>query len=178
MFGYINYSTLKALLALMVIFNAIAIQASSAAAETVSKLKSATPTLYFTYNGENEKYKHFVGDGSLIAGSSARIVYANRRKDVLFKNNCTVYMRYSYDFWQSCQDVELKTTATGELGAAIKIPANASTIQIAFFAAYPYDDYKSWGFIWDSNYGKNFTVKLVSKKDLEDKEKFERLNSI
>jgi hypothetical protein len=178
MFSYINYSTLKALLALIVIFNAIAIHASSAAAETINKLKSATPTLCFSYSGENEKFKHFVIDGSLISGRSAKVVYDTRRKDVLFKNNCTVYMRYSFDFWQSCQDVELKTTATGELGASFKIPANASTIQIAFFAAYPYDDYKSWGYIWDSNYGKNFTVKLLSKKDLEEKEKFERLNSI
>lgn len=178
MFSYINYSTVNALLAFMVIFNVIAIQASSAAAETISKLKSATPTLYFTYNGGTEKYKHFVTDGSLIAGRSAKVVYDTRRKDVLFKNNCTVYMRYSYDFWQSCQDIELKPTAAGELCATFKIPANATTIQIAFFAAYPYDDYKSWGYIWDSNYGKNFTVKLATKKDLEDKEKFERLNSI
>ena len=178
MFSYINYNTLNALLAMMVIFNLVALRVPAAASEAVNKIKNTTATLYFTYSGEEKKYKHFVIDGSLIAGKKARIVYGNERKEILFNNNCSVYMRYSYDFWQSCSDVELKPTVTGELSAVIKIPDNASTVQVAFFAAYPYDNYKSWGFIWDSNYGKNFTVKLITKKELEDKKKFDALNAI
>jgi hypothetical protein len=177
MFNYINYNTLNALLAMMVIFNLMAFRAPAAASEAVKKIKNTTATLYFTYSGEEKKYKHFIIDGSLIAGKKARIVYDNKRKEVLFDNNCSVYMRYSYDFWQSCSDVELKPTAAGELGAVIKIPEGASAIQVAFFAAYPYDNYKSWGYIWDSNYGKNFTVKLITKKELEDKVKFDALNN-
>lgn len=178
MSGYINYSTLKALLAFMVIFNALALGVSSAAAETKDKIQKSIPTLYFTYNGESQKYQHFVTDGSLVSGGGAKVVYDTKRKDVLFKNNGTVYMRYSFDFWQTCQDVELKPDSKGVLSARFQIPASATTIQIAFFAAYPYNDYRSWGFIWDSNYGRNFTVNLVTGKDLEQKEKFERLNSI
>lgn len=159
-----------------VLFNAMLVYTSSAAAEAVDKIKNGSPTLYFTYNGDSQKYTHFTVEGSLIAGSKARIVYDAKRKDVLFKNNSAVYMRYSFDFWQSCQDVELKHSASGELTAVIKLPANASTIQIAFFAAYPYDNYRAWAFIWDSNYGKNFSANLISAKELENKKKFENLS--
>lgn len=176
MFNYFNYNTLNALLAMMIIFNLTVLRAPAAACEAVNKIKNTAATLYFTYCAEEKRYKHFVINGSLIAGKKARIVYDNKRKEVLFDNNSSVYMRYSYDFWQSCSDIELKSTPAGELAAVIKIPAGASTIQIAFFAAYPYDNYKSWGYIWDSNYGKNFTVKLLAKKELEDKVKFDTLN--
>jgi len=176
MFNYINYNVLNAILMAAVLFNAMMVYTSSAAAETLSKIRNGMPALYFTYSGENQKYSHFTAEGSLVAGRNARIVYDVKRKDVLFKNNSAVYMRYSFDFWQSCQDVELKRSVSGGLEAVIKLPANVSTIQIAFFAAYPYDNYRAWGFIWDSNYGKNFSANIISVKELEDKKKFESLN--
>ncbi len=180
MLSYINYNVFSFLVAVMVVFNALIVYVSPAAAEIAVKNKKSDsiPVLYFTYNDEDNKYKHFTADSELIAGRKAKIVYDVKRKSVLFNNNSTVYMRYSYDFWQSCQDIELKADASGALTAIIKVPASVSTIQVAFFAAYPYNDYKSWGYIWDSNYGKNFTIKLITQKELDAKRKFDELNSI
>jgi|GEM_PF-5547706 len=177
MFNYINYNSLNAILILTVLMNSFCFYVKSASAETINKLKSATPTVYFTYDGESKKYIHYAIDGSLVSGAKARVVYDLKRKNILFKNNNSVYLRYSFDFWKTCQDVELKSSSTGELCAIIKIPENATTMQTAFFATYPYDNYKSWGFLWDSNYGENFKVNLISKKELAQKEKFEALNA-
>lgn len=174
MFNYANYNAVNAIFILMIALNTIIMSLTSACAEVIEQGKDAIPTFKFTYNQQVQRYVSTV-DECVYAGGKLRIVYENARKDVLFKNSPRVYARYSFDGWQTCQDSQMSMNENGELSTIIDVNKNAANIQVAFFATYPYDNYRSWGFIWDSDYGKNFRIEVITKKEIEQKNKFDEL---
>ncbi|HNY11011.1 MAG TPA: carbohydrate-binding protein [Candidatus Wallbacteria bacterium] len=168
----INLNFLKVIVSTVLVLSFVAGPAASAFAASSNQTNAAS--VVFTYNASVKQYEHHI-EGKALAGSKLRVVYDTCRKNILFKNSDTIYMRYSYDFWKSCQDVKLTKNSKGQYVGLVTLPPDVTTMQSAFFAAYPYDNYRSWGFIWDSNYGKNFSVNIISKKEIEQKEKFDML---
>lgn len=180
MFININLNLLKFAVLTALVFGFVTVSTSSpfstspAFAASAEQAKKNAATVLFTYDAGVKRYEHRI-EGKALAGSNLRVVYDTGRKNILFKNSDEIYMRYSYDFWKSCQDVKLTKNAKGQYVGLVTLPPEVTTMQSAFFAAYPYDNYRSWGFIWDSNYGKNFSVNIISKKEIEQMEKFDMI---
>jgi len=183
MFININLKFLKVIAVTALVFSLTAIPAASkfsssnaiaAQAVSTAQTQSNAATVMFTYDAGVKQYEHHI-EGKALAGSKLRVVYDAGRKTVIFKGCDTIYMRYSYDFWKSCQDVKLTKNSKGQYVGLVALPPDVTTMQSAFFAAYPYDNYRSWGFIWDSNYGRNFSVNIISKKEIEQKEKYDMI---
>lgn len=181
MFNYVNYNAIVAALSILVFINGMFFRVSYAIAAAAEELRSKMAEIHFSYDVNTKGY-FFSVIGEPAAGGQVRIVYEAPRREAIFKNSETVYMRYSFDFWRTCSDVQLKKDKKGNMSAVVRMDENASTIQTAFFAAYSQgdyskNDYKPWGWIWDSDFGKNFGVKIVSKKDIAQLEKFEKLSA-
>ena len=174
MFININLNFLKVIAMAALVLSLAAGPVASAFAASSNQSGSNAASVIFTYNASVKQYEHHI-EGKALAGSKLRVVYDTGRKNVIFKDSETIYMRYSYDFWKSCQDVKLTKNSKGQYVGLVTLPADVNTMQSAFFAAYPYDNYRSWGFIWDSNYGKNFSVNIISKKEIEQKEKYDMI---
>lgn len=172
----INNLTIKvfliSLITLSIFFNLYSISLAN-----IKNENNNIPTIIFMYDEKTDTYQHITND-LIIAGKKVKIIYDLSRKEVLFKYSSVIYMRYSFDFWKTCQDSELKFDKNGKLSTIISVPEYATTLQIAFFATYPYDNYKYWGYIWDSNYGNNFTINIVTKKEIKQKEKFDLISKL
>ncbi len=180
MFININLNFLKVFAITALVLSLITVPAAqgfsvpSAIASSAVQTQANASTVVFTYDASVKQYEHHI-EGKALAGSKLRVVYDAGRKNMLFKSSDTIYMRYSYDFWKSCQDVKLTKNSKGQYVGLVNLPSEVTTMQSAFFAAYPYDNNRSWGFIWDSNYGKNFSVNIISKKEIEQKEKYDMI---
>ena len=181
MFNYVNYNAIVAALSILVFINGMFFRVSDAIAAAADEVRAKMAEIHFCYDVNSKAYSfHTIGEP--VAGSQVKVVYEAARREAIFKNSETVYMRYSYDFWKTCSDVQLKKDKKGNMSAVVTMPENASTLQTAFFAAYSQgdyskNDYKPWGWIWDSDFGRNFGFNLVTRKDLAQLEMFEKLNA-
>lgn len=115
--------------------------------------------IYF-YENDNMEV-HYSSDSKIFRNDFVQIIY-----DVsLLRNKTngfgTVYMRISFDDWESYKDFPLKklhSTYTGssyfgELTAEFKIPSNSKKVSLAFYII----DVHNGKIFWDNNNGNNYS---------------------
>jgi hypothetical protein len=115
--------------------------------------------------------------GTPMTGGAMNIYYRSTRKDVIFKHQDRLWMRYSFDGWKTCTDTQFFFNARiGEFVGNINVPMGVAEVSMAFFSTYEFAG--GYHKIWDSKYGKNFTLPIVDSRDREAREKFETLQQM
>lgn len=139
----------------------------------------ADATLEFRYDANAAAYTQRVSR-TPVAGGRLAVVYSGERRDVLFKYNDRLWMRYSFDGWRSCHDVLLAFDAKcGSFHGTIDLPPHAGHVSLAFFSTFSdrKDDGITWHFLWDSAYGRNFDVKVLGRREMAERRKVDLLDA-
>lgn len=146
---------------------------------------SPAAKLEFRYEASTASYTQEL-TRTPVAGGRLEVVYSGARRDVLFKHADRLWMRHSFDGWATCRDTLLSfDEALGRFAGTIDLPPHAGHVSLAFFSTYETnapagaqtESGITWHFLWDSAYGKNFDVKVIGRRELEEKRKTDLLDA-
>lgn len=133
------------------------------------------PALEFRYDAATGAYTQRVSK-SPVAGGRLRVVYTNERREVLFRYQERLWMRYSFDGWSTCRDLPLAfDRERGVFDGTIDLPPCAGHVSVAFFSTF--EGKKSWHTLWDSRYGNNFDIKVIGRRELDEKRRVDLLDA-
>ena len=133
------------------------------------------PVLEFRYDASTRGYTQQVTK-TPVAGGRLRVVYSNERREVLFRYQERLWMRYSFDGWATCRDLSLAfDRERGTFEGTIDLPPYAGHVSVAFFTTY--EGKREWHTLWDSAYGNNFDIKILGRREFEEKRKTDLLDA-